>query len=671
MNCKNKSFMTKKRAFTLIELLIVIAIIGILFIVLVSKVDFATDKAKTSGVQTDFRSFQMAFETVAKENAGFNTFGWDTGDANQDGIRNSYDEGDNGVGGGIAKNGVQDGTEVFTGHKVYDETFTKVFSLKKNGTGSYDRDALNRLETAINANLDPKLHITIKDNGEVVMANGAKDPWNKEYHGYYISNAENDGNDRGAIVMYSDGANNSNGTTHSIIQGIVGLKNLNNNKDAKDDYAIATVYTFANGYGEVVSITYGFSNNQTFNPENSSAVDNLINNNLASQYILTYYDSLTDALNESNASNAGYAAFATYEKDGSKYIAFMENVTLSESYTIPTDVNIDLNGCTVTFVGNNGLIFNGNSVIDGATANSSVISNGVVIACNANSNVTLLSGTYTSHTDGTGTTSAPISAIVVDANASLNLSDTSVNIIDSANGTINGIRSNGVLNIENSSICLEAGECLDNIGIYSAGECVVRESTIIAKADYTANAAGTNYASNSRAILSDGATSSLELYDCNVWGAHSGVTARGDLVIEGGTYEGYGHGGLYVASYAGVEVHLRDATFTWAEMKEGTVADAIAGTNGAGMYIGGCSNVNVYVDNCEIYGTKFGVVLRGSGGEANNMLYISNSNVTGGNYACRMRDAWSSRIYIGAGNNFDSSSIDYPGNTISTTETYR
>ena len=44
-------------AFTLIELLIVIAIIGILFIVLVSKVDFATDKAKATGVQTTFRSY--------------------------------------------------------------------------------------------------------------------------------------------------------------------------------------------------------------------------------------------------------------------------------------------------------------------------------------------------------------------------------------------------------------------------------------------------------------------------------------------------------------------------------------------------------------------------------------------------------------------------------------
>ena len=65
--------------------------------------------------------------------------------------------------------------------RVLYSSYKKVFSLKKNGTGDYDRDALNRLEAAINANLDPKLHITIKDDGEIVMANGAQDPWNKEY----------------------------------------------------------------------------------------------------------------------------------------------------------------------------------------------------------------------------------------------------------------------------------------------------------------------------------------------------------------------------------------------------------------------------------------------------------------------------------------------------------
>ena len=66
-----RSFLNKKKAFTLVELLVVIAIIGILFVVLISTVDFATDKAKAKGVQTDLRSYQLALKTVGMEQQGF------------------------------------------------------------------------------------------------------------------------------------------------------------------------------------------------------------------------------------------------------------------------------------------------------------------------------------------------------------------------------------------------------------------------------------------------------------------------------------------------------------------------------------------------------------------------------------------------------------------------
>lgn len=257
MNYKNKSF--KKKAFTLVELLIVIAIISILFIVLISKVDFATDKAKATGVQTDFRSFQVAFETVARENSGFNTFGWDTGDLNANGKRDSYDEGD------TNKDNIQDSGEIWTGHKVPGETFTKVFTLVKPGTDfdavGYDSDAIAKLETAINANLDPKLHITIATDGTITMANGAQDPWNKEYHGNYITNATVDKKDQGAMVMYSDGANNEFGSEHKISNGVVSISIPGNNKYGKDDYSVVVVYTYLNGYGEIKTATGGFSNN--------------------------------------------------------------------------------------------------------------------------------------------------------------------------------------------------------------------------------------------------------------------------------------------------------------------------------------------------------------------------------------------------------------------------
>ena len=256
MHYKNKSFITKKKAFTLIELLIVIAIIGILFIVLVSKVDFATDKAKTTGVQTDFRSFQIAIESVAKENAGLATFGWDTGDNNGNRICDSYDKGD------TNKNGVQDDGEVFVGSKIYGETWTNIYTLT-NPADANDKSAIAALEAAINKNLDPKLHITIHDDLNITMANGAQDPWNTEYHGYYIANAEVDGKDRGAIVIYSNGANQEFGSEHSISNGIVTVDAPGNNVYGKDDYSIAIIYTYANGYGEVRTSTSGFSNNQT------------------------------------------------------------------------------------------------------------------------------------------------------------------------------------------------------------------------------------------------------------------------------------------------------------------------------------------------------------------------------------------------------------------------
>ena len=279
--------MKNKKAFTLIELLIVIAIIGILFIVLVSKVDFATDKAKATGVQTDFRSFQVAFETVAKETAGFNTFGWDEGDTNGDRIRNSYDAGD------ADQDGVMDDGETWVGRKVYSETWTGVYTLIKPGTSTLDKDAIFALESAINKNLDPKLHITISDTGEITMANQAQDPWKTEYVGKYLTNAsvksstnvtdakntsseKKDSLDRGAIIIYSKGANQELGCVEEVVNGSVvvtiltketaGAKNVtDNNVAGKDDYSIATIYTYKNGYGEVISTTTGFSNNQTTN----------------------------------------------------------------------------------------------------------------------------------------------------------------------------------------------------------------------------------------------------------------------------------------------------------------------------------------------------------------------------------------------------------------------
>ena len=273
-----------RKAFTLVELLIVIAIIGILFVVLVSKVDFATDKAKTTGVQTDFRSFQVAFETVSRENAGFNTLGWDTGDkadnsliagytyenADKDGgdrIRNSYDKGD------MNLNGICEDGETWTGQKLYTETWTGVYTLD-NPADADDKSAYIDLEKAINKNLDPALQISIDpENKTIYMANGYQDPWKTEYHGFYLSNAANDGKDRGAIVMYSDGPNKVFGSEQTIANGVVTVTVKNGGINGQDDLSVVTCYTYTNGYGEIGTATFGFSNNQLLSGNNSQATN--------------------------------------------------------------------------------------------------------------------------------------------------------------------------------------------------------------------------------------------------------------------------------------------------------------------------------------------------------------------------------------------------------------
>ena len=66
----NFSMSVTKNAFTLVEILIVVAVIGILFVALVPKIDFAGDKAREAGVKTDFRALSLAAEQLLRENAG-------------------------------------------------------------------------------------------------------------------------------------------------------------------------------------------------------------------------------------------------------------------------------------------------------------------------------------------------------------------------------------------------------------------------------------------------------------------------------------------------------------------------------------------------------------------------------------------------------------------------
>lgn len=57
----------RRKAFTLVELLLVVVVIGVLFVSTAQRIDNVTDKSKVAGVQTDFREFYKATKAVGLE----------------------------------------------------------------------------------------------------------------------------------------------------------------------------------------------------------------------------------------------------------------------------------------------------------------------------------------------------------------------------------------------------------------------------------------------------------------------------------------------------------------------------------------------------------------------------------------------------------------------------
>lgn len=387
---------------------------------------------------------------------------------------------------------------------------------------------------------------------------------------------------------------------------------------------------------------------------------------------ITYYTTLADAVSGNNSSNSASSdsTVKVVMKEDKKVISLLSNIETAETVSLEEDVELELNDYTIT------------STVDPVvkiTSNSTITAKNGGIVCNApagqkgtnfsileGGQLTVDGGTYITNTSGAGTKTSQAQVIYAAAGTTVNVSNANITATDDNNGSIAGIRTMGSdteLNISNCNILVDSGKSLENVGVIAKGNTVIRDSSIIAKADYVANAAGNAYASNSRGIYS---YANLELYDCYVWGAHSGVICLGPVYVNGGTYEGYGHGSFYLG-VSDTTNYFYNCELNWALMQEGTVADSIAGTNGAGFYIGnGADNVISYFDNCkfntnEANGTVcdnmvcpyYGIVFRTSGGETNNVAYISNSSVEmAKNVMFRGVGSNSHKVYNGIGNDW-------------------
>jgi hypothetical protein len=227
-----------------------------------------------------------------------------------------------------------------------------------------------------------------------------------------------------------------------------------------------------------------------------------------------------------------------------------------------------------------------------------------------------------------------------------------------SNCNINVIGKTSARGIDNSTKCtLEMSDCNitatspdgKSLGINNYGTATMSDCNIKAYANYIGDES--SYLSSSIGV-DNTSSGTITLNDCYVMGTHSGVSARNKIYINGGTYESYGHGGIYFCK-TGTTAYVRNATIRQCAMPNGY--DVNIYSNGSGFYIGGGSgqsNMTIYMDNCDIYGSEQPIVLRGTSGEKNNTLYISNSRINK-DYASGIRiDNNTHKLYLGVGNNF-------------------
>lgn len=262
-------------------------------------------------------------------------------------------------------------------------------------------------------------------------------------------------------------------------------------------------------------------------------------------------------------------------------------------------------------------------------------------------------GTYQMNTSKSGIDGSPFPCLNA-IGGSLNIQDATLIAVDDNGGTISNIvvAQGATLTAKDSYFKLTSKYGMQSCCVFTRGVVTLERCKLEAFSDHTANSAGTNYARTARAIYGE-TTSVTSLFDCYVYGAHSGMTYKGDLTIDGGTYCGYSHGGVYLSN-SNKTNKIKNATFKEVPLPSGYYDDGVAGTNWAGIYVGGASGIQVYVDNCTFFAQAQPIVLKTGG----NTLYISNSRMNKNYTRAGIRNDSSNQVKFGVNNNFNYTNLE-------------
>lgn len=367
----------------------------------------------------------------------------------------------------------------------------------------------------------------------------------------------------------------------------------------------------------------------------------------------------TDTISNGESECKEYEASACVKwENGGYVVTVLRAITENTPIEVAKDMTLVLNGYEVTFEDTETgfWIPDGNNVVfrvNGQAPGSMVTIYGAdrSTAIRANSGTCIISGgAYVAKAENAGTEDDQNPCIEINGDADLRISDATVYASDTDAGTPCGIyiAENAKMSATKCDILAKAPRGLGVHGVHNLGNVVVSGSSIKGYANYTGNSAGTAYASHSRGVYSSG---KMTVVDCYVIGTHSGIASVGTLYVDGGVYESYGHGGIYFAG-SNTTSYIKDATVQYSEMPSGYYADNIAGTNLAGMYVGGGktkSNIVVYADNCQFAAPVQAIVIRGTSGEKDNIVHVSNSTISD---STKIRVDDNNQLSIGIGNNF-------------------
>ncbi len=444
---------------------------------------------------------------------------------------------------------------------------------------------------------------------------------------------------------------------------------------------------------------------------------NKVNNlaDLQDKHVFEYYSTLVGAVNDANSGTIGENADVDREnatagiytdENGKVNVVLLKNSAESNRVTVSTSMIINLGGNT--FTSDNPVaveIMSGDVVIDGRILGSCIdatTDGNVTRTIQARTgSLTILGGKYVNNSVATNNAAVVMSAgnVIIDKallkisnsgsgttrgiwtpnKKELSVTNTDINVF-AQGGSAYGIDTTSTsAEISNVNITCE-GTGSNTVGIYNLQNAIISNSNIIAISPYHAVSGENDYAKASQGIFNR-KNADMQIYNCNVKGNHSGVQNCGNLYVNGGVYMGFGHGGFYFSGEGtetqNIVTYVENATISECEWfgkyQHDDESNNGAYSNHSGFYMGGREDMNyisVYMNNCEIYGSKQPIVLRDSSGEHDLTLYISNSSI---NTDAKIRiDNETNRVFIGKGNNFNTENCKgvVSDNVIITNEVY-